>query len=298
MVQASDLFIRAQDWPLPRAALLLADGGIPVFPCQPAGKRPLTEHGFRDATSRAAQVRCWWERFPEANIGVPTGPASGLDVIDVDVRTQGSGFVALEQATKDGLGDGWAMAVSTPSGGMHLYYPTDCDNPNRSWSSGSAHVDFRGMGGYVIVPPSHFRADGEDRQYRVTRVGRSPSPVDAGLLRNRLEPRQAQIGVRQRAPASEPAGIEGRLAKWVAHRGEGDRNTGLFWAACRLAERGHNLDHTLAALAPAAQQTGLSDREITSTVKSAYRRATPALTPFTCMTSTSETSGRKGVLVL
>ena len=34
---------------LPVAAREFALAGVPVFPCVPSGKRPLTEHGFRDA---------------------------------------------------------------------------------------------------------------------------------------------------------------------------------------------------------------------------------------------------------
>ena len=62
-----------------------------------------------------------------------------------------------------------------------------------------------------------------------------------------------------------------RLAAWVAGRGEGERNRGLFWAACRLAENGVSPADALDALSAAAQSAGLGDREITTTVRSAYR---------------------------
>ena len=67
-----------------------------------------------------------------------------------------------------------------------------------------------------------------------------------------------------------------RLAAWVAGRGEGERNRGLFWAACRLAENGVPAADALDALGAAAQSAGLGDREITTTVRSAYRAIQPA----------------------
>src|SRR5262245_26710615 len=51
---------------------------VPVFPCNPDDKRPLTLHGFKDASRDEAQVRAWWTRFPDAMIGIPTGEISGV----------------------------------------------------------------------------------------------------------------------------------------------------------------------------------------------------------------------------
>ena len=56
-----------------------------MFPCVPGEKRPLVRRGFHDATANAAQVSEWWSRWPQANIGIPTGAASGVEVVDVDV---------------------------------------------------------------------------------------------------------------------------------------------------------------------------------------------------------------------
>src|SRR4051794_10800484 len=74
------------------AAIRYANLGIPVFPCVPGGKQPLPPNGFHDATSLASVVHRWWERTPDANIGLPTGASTGILVVDIDVHSQGSGF--------------------------------------------------------------------------------------------------------------------------------------------------------------------------------------------------------------
>ena len=63
----------------------------------------------------------------------------------------------------------------------------------------------------------------------------------------------------------------GRLAGWVAALREGERNRGLFWAACRLAEAGASPASALDVLGPAAEHIGLPPREVFVTIRSAYR---------------------------
>jgi hypothetical protein len=58
--------------------------------------------------------------------------------------------------------------------------------------------------------------------------------------------------------------------------GEGERNRGLFWAACRLAENGVSPADALDALGRCGTAAGLGDREIATTVRSAYRATQPA----------------------
>ena len=60
-----DVFPRLAGLSLRDAAGLFAAEGVPVFPCVPGGKRPLTGHGFHDATTDTAQIRTWWQRWPQ-----------------------------------------------------------------------------------------------------------------------------------------------------------------------------------------------------------------------------------------
>jgi hypothetical protein len=66
-----------------RAALVYAKKGRKVFPCDPASKKPLTKHGFKDASSDPQQIKKWWKRWPYAMIGTPTG--NGFFVLDIDL---------------------------------------------------------------------------------------------------------------------------------------------------------------------------------------------------------------------
>jgi hypothetical protein len=95
----------AEEPTLAAAALRYANHGIPVFPCAPGGKHPLTPKGFHDATSVAHVVHGWWQRTPDANIGLPTGGPTGVLVVDVDVHSSASGFPAFERARSEGFGD-------------------------------------------------------------------------------------------------------------------------------------------------------------------------------------------------
>lgn len=130
------------------AAVEYAGRGLPVFPCK--GKIPLTEHGFQDASTDTEAVLTWWTRWPDANIGVPTGEPSGIDVLDVDVQHGGAGTLAKLERRHGRLPR--TAEVLTPSGGRHYWF---VHRPLKSTASKlGPGIDTRGEGGYVIVPPS------------------------------------------------------------------------------------------------------------------------------------------------
>lgn len=270
-----------------QAALLLAAARVPVFPVA-TSKRPLTPHGFHDATTNPRQISTWWNRHPSAILAIPTGRLSGVDVVDVDVHGQVDGYLALNRAHAAGLIDGWEMAVRSPSGGLHLYFPVAQDSAplravQRSWQAARAGIDFRGDGGYIIVPPSSRTINGTHAAYKVVRVSAgSPAPLDAARLRDYLDPRPPKP--LRGANSNESFNVE-RVAAWVSLLQEGERNHGLYWAACKMAENHVPWATALDELGAAAIRAGLTEREVTVTVRSAYRAvSTPAvrqpITPF------------------
>lgn len=135
---------------LPAAALAYAAWGWPVFPCRPRSKTPLIGrhdggHGLHDASTDPAVVEAWWGRTPTANIGLATGHA--FDVLDVDPGGHRT-WVDLRDGdpTTDIHGQ-----VSTPRGGLHLYLQP---HGGGNLTALAPHLDYRGLGGYVLAPPS------------------------------------------------------------------------------------------------------------------------------------------------
>ena len=70
--------------------------GLPVFPCDD-DKKPLTTRGFKDASRDPASIRRMFAHSAAVLIGVPTGPASGFVVVDVDVEDGKRGMEWLER---------------------------------------------------------------------------------------------------------------------------------------------------------------------------------------------------------
>jgi hypothetical protein len=256
------------------AARQLAGAGVPVFACVPGGKRPLPgSRGFLDATTNPNQIDTWWRRTPGANLAIPTGRASGLVVVDVDVHAV-NGFHALRRAREAGLLPVPLAVVRTPSGGRHLYYPAQGGGEQRSWQAARAGIDFRGDGGYIITPPSQVQVDGVRRRYELAELHADSQPVDAGRLRDFLDPKPAEPP-RTYRPVLSSSDAVGRIVSWVGTLVEGERNRGLFWAACRLAEHGLTPADAYDALRDPAQNVGLSEREVAVTVRSAYHTTQP-----------------------
>ncbi|WRS29193.1 bifunctional DNA primase/polymerase [Actinomycetaceae bacterium MB13-C1-2] len=270
------------------AARQLAEAGVPVFPCIPGGKRPLPgSNGFLDATTNPEQINSWWRRTPNANLAIPTGSESGVVVVDVDVHGT-NGFHAFSQARAAGLLPKPLVVVRTPSGGMHRYYPAKRDSEQRSWQVAKAGIDFRGDGGYVLIPPSQTTVEGALRHYEVFELhADSTAAVDSVALRDFLDPKPAEQPRSTHRPVLSGEGAVQRITTWVGTLIEGERNRGLFWAACRLAEQGLTPTDAFEALRQPAEAIGLSQREVALTVRSAYRtacsspvRSSPEVNPF------------------
>ena len=133
-----------------RTALGLAKyKGLPVLPCMPDKKLPLTKHGCYSASTDEKKIRKWAEHYPDALIAVPTGAVSGLVAIDVD---PGGAQWYAENSAELACGRihttrrGWHLLYRQPQG---VIVPSVRDVPVPG-------VDVRGTGGYIIWWPAHL----------------------------------------------------------------------------------------------------------------------------------------------
>ena len=138
-----------------QAAVQYIKMGLAVFPLEERGKRPKTRNGFKDATTDAAQVKAWWQQWPNANIGIATGKRSGgIFVIDLDIDEDKGidGYHTLEDWQRENGKFPETWTAITGRGGYHLYFHSNSEIKNRAGIIDG--VDVRGDGGYVVAPPS------------------------------------------------------------------------------------------------------------------------------------------------
>lgn len=140
-----------------KEAIKYAREGWRVFPCKPATKQPFTPNGHNAATTDVDQIVTWWSKYPNAMIGMPTGAASGVFVVDVDKKPDTNGLAELERLQGIHGALPATLTASTPSGGKHFFFKYVDGIRNRGGFEPG--IDVRGEGGYVILPGS-AREDG------------------------------------------------------------------------------------------------------------------------------------------
>jgi hypothetical protein len=115
------------------------------------------------------ELRRWWSRWPEANVGVVTGWVSALVVLDVDPRHGGDRRLAQLERTRGPLPG--TVTSRTGGGGRHLFFahPTHLV-ASRPLAPG---LDLKAQGGLVVIPPSRH-ASGRRYQWE---PGRDPDTV-------------------------------------------------------------------------------------------------------------------------
>jgi Bifunctional DNA primase/polymerase, N-terminal/Family of unknown function (DUF5906) len=137
-------------------ALAYAAAGMGVFPVG-ADKRPLVEHGVKDASADEAQIHAWWARWPHADIAwaVPVE----IVVVDLDCKRGDDGvkdFVAHEGAHPDTV---ITPQATTPTGGRHLVYEANGATYRNNVRLNGSAIDLRTIGGYIVLPaPGNGRA--------------------------------------------------------------------------------------------------------------------------------------------
>lgn len=144
---------------------------------------------------------------------------------------------------------------------MHLYFLRPSGPLTSTRLPGG--IDLK-ANGYCILPPSPHPVTGRPYVWSDALPVTLPGMARAALL----PPAPARRPARERSRTGDGAGEA--LARFVAESEPGERNTRLFWAACRAHK--HHDAQTLAALADMALRVGLSEVETARTIASAARK--------------------------
>lgn len=198
--------------------------GWAVFPIRKETKKPLTPHGCKDAKKNVGAIKAWWNRHPEANIGIATGSISNLIVIDEDVDDDRdiNGYHSIEAWQKDNGRLPETVRSITGRGGYHSFYQySGADIKNRTGLLDG--VDVRGEGGYIIAPPS-IHPNGTEYVWECP-PGETPLAEVNETVRKLLA-----VGV---APKSNKQRFE--LPATIT---SGNRNETLYRFACSLQSQG------------------------------------------------------------
>lgn len=214
-----------------------------VFPCGPRSKKPMTTHGFKDASLDEPTIRAWWGKTPDANPAISTGP-SKLLVVDND-HGLASKDDALAWMERNGFPLTYAVRTGRrPEFGLQLYYQADDSRSSAGWKLNGCSGDIRAEGGYVMAAGSIHPDSGEayTELSELTPVVPAPqfikdlapetrtfdpatavddATADAWktwlldyMIRNKIEPRDFE----KRAPNGYWLGIH---CPWVDKRGSG-----------------------------------------------------------------------------
>jgi hypothetical protein len=237
-----------------KTALNFADRGIPVFPLK--GKRPLTPHGYKDASAHPPKVTALFNAAPNATgIGIPTGSFSGLVVGDKDSDS--------EEARRiwDSLPPTLEVATGRASGlGRHRYYrvPKGTKVKSRDLAEG---LELKADGCYVVAAGSVHPSGNRYEFCKRLEIAELPAHL--------LEPEpSANSSVRRGPTVSPPFEDDGGPIH------EGVRNRTVFFMALALKDNGVGREQALQILLTQNEARcvpALDPGEVGTIVKSAFR---------------------------
>lgn len=174
----------------------------------------------------------WFKTSPEANVGVVTGAASGLVVLDVDPDHGGDDALhELERSYHELPG---TVEAVTGTGGQHLLFRHPAARVASSAGTVAPGLDIRGSGGLAVMPPSRH-ANGRRYEWDVHPDDSPLAELPAWLLAV-IEHGTKEPSKRARAeaiPLGERNPTLTRMAGWMAL-------AGFAPEATRVALHAHN----------------------------------------------------------
>jgi hypothetical protein len=261
-----------------------------LFPVAALDRVPLLKNGCNGASADLGRLQAWWQKWPEANIGVHCG-RSGICAVDIDPRNGGEASVAALAAK--GLIFPCTLRAVTASGGFHLIYRAH-EAVKNSTSKLGAGIDTRGANGYILLSPSRAKRKdgpgigsyewmdsetGEIRPDQLLKPDELISPFPEWAIDILRPPHKPEIFRPIRPLTNERAQARlQRQAQIIASTGEGNRNGTLssraFFAYKNFVVSGvASASDVEARLVASSIASGLSAREARETVQKAFDQA-------------------------
>jgi hypothetical protein len=122
--------------------------------CSSPGKHPIgrvAPQGSRNATKDGEKIGQWFGGRL-INVGIATGVASGIFVLDIDPRHEGDDALDDLETKYGPLPLTWRFL--TGGGGEHIVFRLPSISVANSAGKIGPGIDVRGDGGYIVAPPS------------------------------------------------------------------------------------------------------------------------------------------------
>lgn len=122
--------------------------GFNVFPIRAGDKTPfMSWRRFQTERVTDREYMGWIKKYEDNNAAVATGAISGIVVLDIDLPELAFDVMSKYMTTPDQV----TLIAWTPRGSHYYFRHPGFAVPN---SANQSHMDIRGDGGYVVVPPS------------------------------------------------------------------------------------------------------------------------------------------------
>jgi|GEM_PF-4355832 len=219
----------------PERALAYADQGLCPIPLKPRGKRAIVRwKSCQQVPPSPEQVRQWFERFHDANIGILTGERYDLLVLDID------GELGL-QSIKGRQLPVTRIIQTGRQGGFQYHYRYPHGHNIGSPTGVLPGIDVRGNGGLVVAPNSVHE---NGRVYQVVidePLADTPGWLIEACAIHHAKPKSQYPS--KKGPGQTPSTLVETSPYDVIS--EGSRNWNIFRAACGFARSSHLFEHHL-----------------------------------------------------
>lgn len=267
--------------------------GWSIIPQQRGAKKPLVKwKEFQSRLPTEDEISEWWLRWPDAGVCLILGSISGVVAVDSDSEIAHHVFVSRMGGIPPTL---TVRSGSRKPGKFHYYFRSPEFPTAATFTPWHRQLEFRGTGGYIVVPPS-LHASGLRYEWidDTAAIMEMPPILLDGWRANRRFVRSIP---QERSPVDRDYGSSATTLRevlltpglarsttyWLqgVYANQEQWNSRLFSAACDMAGLGIPVELALPLLLSGARPNTNDDERIArSTITSAFSKERTPLRQF------------------